>query len=232
VSADYVKTYNTNGVPVVQAPPPPPPPTATPVPPPDAMPQAGFWVDQTTITQGQCTTLRWQVDNVQAVYIYPAGANYQDYPVTGSGSRQVCPTTTTTYEMRIQLKDGSVKTLQVTVNVVPGNGLANTTWQVQSLYGAQTPVPGSSMTIFFSSANTTNGSGGCNQFNGPYTLNGSSLVIGPLATTQMMCDQSLMTQEQMYFQALASVALYEISGNQLILKTGAGQEVLRYTRVG
>ena len=32
VSADYVKTYNTDNVPVVQAPPLPPPPTATPIP--------------------------------------------------------------------------------------------------------------------------------------------------------------------------------------------------------
>jgi hypothetical protein len=36
----------------------------------------------------------------------------------------------------------------------------------------------------------------------------------------------------MYNQALASVASYEISGNQLILHTGAGQEVRRYHRIG
>ncbi len=232
VSADYVKTYNTANVPVIPAPPPPPPPTATPVPPPTAQPQIGFWADQTTINQGQCTTLRWQVENVQAVYVYPAGQNYKDYPVTGQGSRQVCPSVTTTYEMRVQLTDGSVQVQQVTITVLPGNPLANTNWQLASLYGTQAPAAGPVPTLYFSSANTVSGSGGCNQLSGPYAVNGASLVIGPLASTQMMCDQALMTQEQTYIQALSAVASYEMSGNQLILRTGAGQEVLRFNRIG
>ncbi len=67
VSASWVKTFNTSNVPVVQSPPPPPTatpaplPTATPVAAPTAQPQIGFWADRTTITQGECTTLRWQV---------------------------------------------------------------------------------------------------------------------------------------------------------------------------
>jgi heat shock protein HslJ len=234
VSADYVKTYNTNGVPVVQAPPPPPPPTATPIPTaaPVPVPQIGFWADQTTINQGQCTTLRWQVDGVQAVWVYPEGANYKDYPVTGEGSRQVCPPATTTYYMRVQVTPDNVQVTQLTITVLPGNPLANTNWQLVSVYGAPVSTAGPIPTLYFSSANTVSGSGGCNQLSGPYTVNGSSLVIGPLATTQMMCDQAVMTQEQTYIQALSAVAAYEISGNQLILRTGAGQEVLRFNRIG
>ena len=41
-----------------------------------------------------------------------------------------------------------------------------------------------------------------------------------------------MTQEQTYIQALSAVASFEIAGNQLILRTGAGQEVLRFNRIG
>ncbi len=169
---------------------------------------------------------------MQAVWVYPSGANYKDYPVTGEGSRQVCPSTTTTYEMRVQLTDGSVQVVPVTITVLPGNPLANTNWQLVSIYGTQAPIAGPVPTLYFSSANTVSGSGGCNQLSGPYTVNGSSLVIGPLVSTQMMCDQALMTQEQTYVQALSSVASYEISGNQLILRTGAGQEVLRFNRIG
>jgi heat shock protein HslJ len=204
-----------------------PTPAPTPV-----QPLIGFWADQTTINQGQCTTLRWQVENVQAVWVYPAGQSYKDYPVTGEGSRQVCPATTTTYEMRVQLTDGSVRIAPLTITVLPGNPLANTNWQLVSIYGTQTPAAGPVPTLYFSSANTVSGSGGCNQLSGPYTVNGSSLVIGPLASTQMMCEQALMTQEQTYIQALTAVASFEISGNQLILRSGAGQEVLRFNRIG
>ena len=235
VSADYVKTYNTDNVPVVQAPPPPPPPTATPVPtaaPAPVQLQLAFWADQTTINQGQCTTLRWQVENVKAVYVYPSDANYKDYPVTGEGSRQVCPSTTTTYHMRVELTDGSAQVLDVTITVLPGNPLANTNWQLVSYYGTPVSTAGPAPTLYFSSANTVSGSGGCNQLSGPYTVNGTSLIIGPLASTQMMCDQAVMTQEQTYIQALSAVASFEISGNQLILRTGAGQEVLRFNRIG
>ena len=235
LSADYVKAYNADNVPVVQAPPVPPPPTATPVPtaaPTPVAPQIAFWADQTSISQGQCTTLRWQVENVQAVYVYPSGQNYKDYPVTGEGSRQVCPPVTTTYEMRVQMTDGSVQLAQVTINVGPGNPLANTNWQLVSAYGAPVTPAGQPQTLYFSTTNTVSGNGGCNQLSGPYTVNGSSLVIGPLASTQMMCEQAAMTQEQTYIQALTAVASFEISGNQLILRSGAGQEVLRFNRIG
>jgi heat shock protein HslJ/uncharacterized protein YraI len=231
VSADYVKTYNTDSVPVVQAPPVPTPapiPTAAPTP---VQPQPAFWADQTTINQGQCTTLRWQVDGVQAVWVYPDGANYKDYPVTGEGSRQVCPAATITYYMRVQVTPDNVQVTQLTITVVPGSPLANTNWQLVSMYGAPLAA-GPAPTLYFSPDNMVSGSGGCNQLSGPYTLNGSALVIGPLASTQMMCDQALMTQEQTYIQALTAVASYEIAGNQLILRSGAGQEVLRFNRIG
>ena len=231
VSASYVQAFNVASVPVVQAPPPPPPPTATPAPPPTAQPQIGFWADRTTIMQGECTALRWQVYNVQAVWVYPAGEDYKKYPVTGEGSRQVCPPVTTTYEMRVQKADGSTETRQVTINVLPGNPLANTSWMLQSMYGNQVPVPGSALTIYFSSGNTTSGSGGCNQFSGTYAVNGRGLYIGPLTSTGALCSDALNAQEQTYLQVLQTVSTFELAGNQLILRNASGQEIARYNRV-
>lgn len=231
VSASWVQTFNTANVPVVQSPPPPPPSTATPQPQPTPQPQIGFWADRTTITQGECTTLRWQVHNVQAVFVYPVGQNFRDFPVTGEGSRQVCPSTTTTYEMRVQRTDGGVETRQVTINVTPGNPLANTYWSLQTLNVNQIPV-GVLQTIRFSAANTTTGSGGCNQFNGPYSVNGQSLRIGPLASTSMACDAGISAQEQAYLQALQAATSFALTGNQLILRNGSGMEVARFLRSG
>ncbi len=89
-------------------------------------PSVNFWADQTTINQGQCATLRWNVNNIQAVWVYPQGEDYTQYPATEQSSQQVCPAETTTYEMRVQLVDGAVQIQQVTITVNQGNPLVNT----------------------------------------------------------------------------------------------------------
>ncbi len=233
VSASWVQTFNTSNVPVVAAPPLPPTavPTATPLPQPTPQAQIAFWADRTTITQGECTVLRWQVQNVRGVWVYPVGQNWRDFPVNGEGSRQVCPQSTTTYEMRVRMADDSIQTRQVTITVLPGNPLANTTWALQSLNVNQFPV-GVMQTITFSPAGTVTGNGGCNQFNGPYTINGQSLRIGPLATTSIACEEAVAVQEQAFLTALQSTTFYELSGSQLILRDGGGREIARLTRIG
>ena len=75
------------------------PPTATPEPTATALPVMQFSANPTTVETGQCTTLSWNVQNVQAVWVYPQGANYEDFPVTGQGVQVDCIDTTTTYEM-------------------------------------------------------------------------------------------------------------------------------------
>ena len=87
-------------------------------------------------------------------------------------------------------------------------------------------------TIRFSPASTMTGNGGCNQFNGPYTIGGQSLRIGPLATTSMACEEAATTQENAYLQALQSTTSYELSGNQLIMRDSGGREIARFTRIG
>ena len=59
-----------------------------------APPKIEFWADQTSIYRGQCTNLHWRTDNVQAVY-------YEGDGVSGDGDRQVCPQSTTTYELYV-----------------------------------------------------------------------------------------------------------------------------------
>jgi hypothetical protein len=53
-----------------------------------------FWADAESITGGDCTWLRWQVDNVREVYLNNEG-------VVGHDQRQVCPTVTTRYELKV-----------------------------------------------------------------------------------------------------------------------------------
>ena len=227
-SASFVEAFNAENVPVIPAPPLPVPPTATPTATPPPQAEIRFWADSTSVTQGQCTTLRWQVANIQAVWVYPLGQPYDQFPVTGEGSRQVCPSFTTTYEMRVLKQDGSIELRQVTVVVnAPANPLLNTNWSVASI-NLQAILPSNQPLSLNFADSTVNGSGGCNTFNGPYRLSGSNLTIGPLTGTQVSCgNETLDQQEAAYLNALQSTASYVLSGDMLILRNAANAEVMR-----
>lgn len=97
------------------------PSSATPTPLPTQTPSPGiqFSASPEQIQQGQCSTLAWETSNVKEVYVYPQGENWQNYGVPGTGQQTVCPSTTTTYEMRVVKLDNSVEIRNVTVNVTP-----------------------------------------------------------------------------------------------------------------
>lgn len=57
-------------------------------------PLVQFWADNTSIEQGSCTTVRWNVDGAQAVYFGGEG-------VAGYDSREVCPYDPTTYQLDV-----------------------------------------------------------------------------------------------------------------------------------
>jgi heat shock protein HslJ len=263
VSADFVLATNAESVPVMQGPPPPPPtptplprPTATPVPAP-AQPtptpsaQINFTADRTTIMQGECATLSWSVQNVQAVWVYPLGAQYNAFPRTGVGSEVVCPATTTTYEMRVRMRDGSTQFRQVTITVnpvaptatpmppvnpiPPVNSLAGTRWNVVNYNNGGaivTLVPGTSITMNFGVDGQVTGNSGCNSFSAGYTVNGSALSITQPGGTQQFCAEpaGVMEQEAGFLIALPTAASFSINGSQLEVQNGAGQIVVVATQ--
>ncbi len=82
-------------------------------------PSASLTVSPEVIQQGQCATLAWASENVQAVYVYPQGEDWRNYGVPGTGTQTVCPNETTIYEMRVVKVDGSVEVRQTTLTVIP-----------------------------------------------------------------------------------------------------------------
>ncbi len=103
--------------------------------------------------------------------------------------------------------------------------LAGTTWQVtaynngnQAVIGV---VEGTTLTASFSKDGSMSGNSGCNDFNGPYKIDGDQITIGPLASTMKMCSDpaGVMDQEAQYLAALQSAASYQIEGNVLQLRT-------------
>jgi heat shock protein HslJ len=269
VSADLVVATNAENVPVIESPPPPtaaptavpatPIPTAVPPTPAPTLtatpaPQISFWADRTSLNQGECTTLRWSVENVQAVWVYPQGQDFNQYPRTGQGSETVCPATTTTYEMRVLLRDGTTILRQVTINVIPAptatpvpppptatpvppapDPLANTRWDVVTINTGQaitSLLPGTSATVDFGAGGQISGNSGCNTYSGGYQTSANNLTISSLAGTSMMCaePEGIMEQEAQLLTALQSAATFRINGNQLEIQNAAGQIAVQANR--
>ncbi|MFN3981727.1 MAG: META domain-containing protein [Caldilinea sp.] len=247
VSADFVAASNAADVPVIASPPPPvviiptPLPTPTPLPQPTATPSAqiSFTADRTTINQGECTTIRWSVANVQAVWVYPQGQPFQQFPRVGQGAEQVCPPVTTTYEMRVQLRDGSVQFRQVTINVTPAapqNPLSGTSWEVTGYNNGRgavvSPIVGSTLTTRFT-ADQVSGNSGCNSFNGSYWVSGNNISIGALAGGMMACSEpaGVIDQEVEFRAALQSAVTFEFEGSRLTLRRGDGSIAVVLSRL-
>jgi heat shock protein HslJ len=104
-------------------------------------------------------------------------------------------------------------------------GLAGTNWEA-TVYnnGKQAVVgvlEGTTLTASFGKDGTLSGNGGCNQYTGPYKLDGNQITIGPLASTMKACSDpaGVMEQEAQFTAALQSAATYQIEGNVLELRT-------------
>jgi hypothetical protein len=76
-------------------------------------------VDRNQIMAGECVNFSWKVENVQEVYFYAEGEDWQDNGVTGEGTQQECPPVTWTYYLRVVKLDGTVETPSITIYVEP-----------------------------------------------------------------------------------------------------------------
>jgi hypothetical protein len=121
------------GIQVPDPNPPPPPP-----PPPPAKPNPNLRADADWITQGQCTTVRWDVDGVNAVFFIENGS---ESGVGGHDARTVCPQQTTTYTLRVVYSDNSSADFAVTINVAPNTDYTINFWaDSNSIDGGQCTV--------------------------------------------------------------------------------------------
>jgi heat shock protein HslJ len=74
------------------------------------------------------------------------------------------------------------------------------------------------------------GTSACNSYGGQFILDGSSISIGDLMTTLMMCTPEVMDVEIPYTAALSEVDTVAFDGDQLLM-TGPGIE-LRFSAAG
>lgn len=72
------------------------------------------------------------------------------------------------------------------------------------------------------------GSDGCNDFSGPFEVDGSALRLGPLASTQRACAGAAQEVAARVSGALERVRSYETGGGRLVLQDEGGAPLLRY----
>lgn len=98
-------------------------------------------------------------------------------------------------------------------------------WKVTGFNNGQealvSPMTGTELTAAFT-ADAVSGSSGCNTYNGGYTIDGTAVTIGPLATTMMACEQPVMDQEAQFLAALQASTTVESSGGIVTLRDVSG----------
>lgn len=145
-----------------------------------------------------------------------------------------------TYEISgdtLTLSDGEGEVV-ATFTVGEPLSLTGVTWIATGVNngrgGVQSVVIGNEITAVFGEDGSLSGSAGCNNYSGTYEVDGENMTIGPLAVTQMFCEQpeGTMEQEAEYLAALGTVATWNITGDQLDLRTEDNSRAVAYTAGG
>jgi uncharacterized lipoprotein YbaY len=118
-------------------------------------------------------------------------------------------------------EDVASAVVHVVYGTSEGGELEGTTWVLGNT------LPDTEITALFEDGEV-NGSAGCNNYFGGYTLGSkNSIQIGTLGSTMMMCEQELMNQEQTFLSALQEATEYQVEENVLTLYYPGGALVFQ-----
>jgi heat shock protein HslJ len=121
---------------------------------------------------------------------------------------------------------------------VQSQDLAGTSWRVTAYNNGGEAVinvlPGTTVSLQFSSDGEVKGFAGCNDFSGKYALSRGNLALRDSSATRNACTQpeGVMVQESLFFKALALAALARIDADRLELRARDGALVISATRDG
>ena len=108
--------------------------------------------------------------------------------------------------------------------------LVGSTWLAEDI-GGHGVAHGVRTTIEFGAPGRIDGLAACNRYTGPVSFDRDGVAFGDLASTRMMCPDSIMDQEQRFFEALAKIDRLALAddGRTLIAYAG-GAPVMRLSR--
>ena len=142
------------------------------------------------------------------------------------------------YRARISLPAGEVVVGCCSAGAVPVSArtpseepmdLTGTAWIAEDIDGRGV-IDTLQSTLRFEAEGRVSGTGGCNRYFGPVTIDGGALAFGPLAGTKMACPPAIMDQEQRFLAALAKVTRFETRNGLLYLFGDGSAPLLRFSR--
>jgi heat shock protein HslJ len=88
---------------------------------------------------------------------------------------------------------------------------------------------GSDITLAFTTERSLGGSSGCNTYGGTFTLDEEAIDVGPLESTQMACEPTVMKNETAYVSALERVREVDVTHPNELVLTGPDDVELRFS---
>lgn len=168
--------------------------------------------------------------------ISASGARYarDGYTFWGKGREALLETPSVQYQSCIGQRAASVADEARILEHGGGVPLRGTRWTLISLAGvpALPDQAGQPPEMEFGAGESlVSGSGGCNRFSGPYTLQGGTLHVGPLVQTRMACaDAALNRQEIALLDALTRTRQIFVWGETLTLLAD-GEPLARFATI-
>jgi len=111
--------------------------------------------------------------------------------------------------------------------------LPGTAWLAREIGGQ--PVIDSNVrsTMEFVEADKVSGEAGCNRYFGPVSVDADAISFANLASTQMMCPDAQMDQEQHFLQALSAAKRLSLTedGQMLLLYADGSEPVMRLVMI-
>ena len=110
------------------------------------------------------------------------------------------------------------------------DALAGSSWLAEDIGGAGV-IDMAQTTLAFAADGHAEGSGGCNHYSGPVSVEGDAIIFGHIASTRKACVPALLDQEQKFFIALAGARTFSLAGSSLTLRDAAGRPVAQLSRM-
>jgi heat shock protein HslJ len=128
---------------------------------------------------------------------------------------------------QLTLSDGNGAELLVFGAEGAAATLEGTDWRADAIVvdGALAPVPADIDVTLRLDGGQADGTAACNHYGGGYSLTGDALTFGPMAVTEMACEEPRMSLERAFLAALTATVSFRIDGGQLRLLDGAGADL-------
>jgi heat shock protein HslJ len=112
-----------------------------------------------------------------------------------------------------------------------GVSLPGTGWSATEIAGAPSLEGNSTPTIFFGNDNAMNGSTGCNQYSGTFTVDADSLGLSVGPMTLVACPPPQDEIETAFLAAMTATDTFSVDAETLTLFDDGGDEIARFDAI-